>query len=639
VFNVVSPTASSDVLSDKTRFPFFLRMAPPDRYQVDAMLHVIEHFNWTYIATVYSKGSYGENAVEQLRAAATRHSVCIGSTLAVSTSVSSRRTLRADVETRLVRTGVRIVVLFTDQEDTRLLLDIVKQMNLVGRFVWIGSDGLGLNIDDLDGFEDVVLGALALKAFSNDIPSFREYFRHLTPGNTSNPWFRQMWADKFECSWPSLTSSKNTSGQPGPPCSTDFDNDDTGRYRLRDYAPESIVAILYDSVRVYTTAIGRVLAKHCSKETASGSDMSRDVIRACITGIRLLRELRATNTTGYNGNISFDDNSDIRGKYEIINFRRRRLTSSGDQSVDHNTQHSYQDQVNIYEANRVGDWDTITAKLHIEDADIVWNVVNQLDAAVDGSPLSSSRLTSSEKSSSMSPSPSPSPSTKTSSGVPISQCGRRCRPGEVYSYFKDTCCWECRRCAVNEIATANATRCVTCPSLTWPSVATVIDGNAASVNQTCVSIEVVDVRWQTHVIVFFDVLAAIGVLYCGIVLGVYVRHRNVRLIKATSRELSCFMLVGICFQYVLIVTTTIRPSNALCHVSYVGFHSSFTIVYAPLLTRTNRIYRIFKCARRSTTLPLLTSPLSQIVIALVLVVVHVSSYFFPLVFRKSHQKF
>ena len=30
----ISPTATSDVLSDKNKFPYFMRMSPPDRYQV-----------------------------------------------------------------------------------------------------------------------------------------------------------------------------------------------------------------------------------------------------------------------------------------------------------------------------------------------------------------------------------------------------------------------------------------------------------------------------------------------------------------------------------------------------------------------------------------------------------------------------
>jgi hypothetical protein len=85
------------------------------------------------------------------------------------------------------------------------------------------------------------------------------------------------------------------------------------------------------------------------------------------------------------------------------------------------------------------------------------------------------------------------------------------------------------------------------------------------------------------------------------------------------------MLSGICLQYCLIAAITVRPNEASCYTRYMGFHVSFTVVYAPLLTRTNRIYRIFTCARRSATLPTLTSPLSQVIIAIILVAIQVST--------------
>ena len=33
---------------------------------------------------------------------------------------------------------------------------------------------------------------------------------------------------------------------------------------------------------------------------------------------------------------------------------------------------------------------------------------------------------------------------KEASMPPSSQCGERCKPGEIYSYLKNSCCWECR---------------------------------------------------------------------------------------------------------------------------------------------------------------------------------------------------
>jgi len=105
----ISPTASSDALSDKTKFPYFLRMAPPDRHQVDAMVNLINHFKWTYIAAVYSKGSYGESAIERLKAMAPGHQICVGPTLAIAQNAN--RTILKDVVMNLVNKEVRLLAI------------------------------------------------------------------------------------------------------------------------------------------------------------------------------------------------------------------------------------------------------------------------------------------------------------------------------------------------------------------------------------------------------------------------------------------------------------------------------------------------------------------------------------------------
>ena len=110
------------------------------------------------------------------------------------------------------------------------------------------------------------------------------------------------------------------------------------------------------------------------------------------------------------------------------------------------------------------------------------------------------------------------------------------------------------------------------------------------------------------------------------------RHNSARLIKATSRELSYIMLVGVFIQYCLVYAVVATPTSLGCHVTYVGFNVSFTLVYAPLLTRTNRIYRIFNCGRRSKALPPFTSPLSQVVIVLALISVQVRLWLGNLLF-------
>lgn len=546
-----SPSATSDILSDKKKFPYFMRMSSPDRYQVKAMSHLFKHFDWTYVAAVYSKGSYGEGGVEQLRAAAAKLSICIGAALGIAQNLTPNAVNR--IIAKLIDTRARVVVLFTDQEETRLILKVILNKDLVGRFVFVGSDGVGINLDDLDEVEEAALGALTLKSYSVEVPSFFKYFESLTPCNASyNPWFNEMWSELFHTSHLQLS---NSSVKTQSCLENETRIGDAG-----DYSRESTVSLTMDTVYVFARAIDRLLRDHCPG-TPPG-----DALRSCIRGPILLQYLRNTTMTGENGEIRFDENGDIRGRYEVMNFQR---LPNGK-----------------YDAVRVGVWDTVTERLDINDSLIVWN----LDRIGEAGSVA---------------------------GIPVSKCGEQCEVGEVYSYFKDTCCWECRRCAPNERTVLNATKCSPCPTFTWPS-----EENFT----TCYPIDPTFVEWNDPFVLLFVSMSSAGLAYCVFVGVVYVRHNTDRLIKSTSRELSYLMWIGVVLQYLLMFCVASKPSSFVCRMCYAGFNISFAVVYSPLLTRTNRIYRLFQGGIRGKALPSLTSPLSQVVIALTIVSIQVSCF-------------
>ena len=56
----VSPASTAKALSDKTRFEMFARTVPPDTFQAIALVDIVKKFNWTYVSTIASEGSYGE---------------------------------------------------------------------------------------------------------------------------------------------------------------------------------------------------------------------------------------------------------------------------------------------------------------------------------------------------------------------------------------------------------------------------------------------------------------------------------------------------------------------------------------------------------------------------------------------------
>lgn len=137
-------------------------------------------------------------------------------------------------------------------------------------------------------------------------------------------------------------------------------------------------------------------------------------------------------------------------------------------------------------------------------------------------------------------------------------------------------------------------------------------------------------------------LASLGLVATLFSASFFVRYRNDRVIKASGKELSIFLFVGVLFCYVSALLYLLEPTNFLCGARRFLGSVSLTSIYAAILLRTNRIYRIFKFAQKSVSRPSLISPTSQIIMCFGLIAIQIlvtSFWFFtdPPLAVKSYQ--
>lgn len=84
---------------------------------------------------------------------------------------------------------------------------------------------------------------------------------------------------------------------------------------------------------------------------------------------------------------------------------------------------------------------------------------------------------------------------------------------------------------------------------------------------------------------------------------------------ASGRELCYLLLAGILMCYLMAIPILAKPSVFTCAVLRVGLGFALCLCYSSLLTKTNRISRIFnRGAKAGIKRPSYTSPKSQIVI-------------------------
>ncbi|XP_054745960.1 metabotropic glutamate receptor-like [Anastrepha obliqua] len=198
----ISPASTAKTLSDKTRFDLFARTVPPDTFQSVALVDIIKCFNWSYVSTIHSEGSYGEYGIEAFHKEASERNVCIAAAEKVP-SAADDKIFDIIISKLQKKPSARGVVLFTRAEDARRILLAAKRANLTHPFHWIASDGWGKQQKLLDGLEDIAEGAITVELQSEIIEDFDRYMMQLTPQtNTRNPWFEEYWEYTFNCVLP-----------------------------------------------------------------------------------------------------------------------------------------------------------------------------------------------------------------------------------------------------------------------------------------------------------------------------------------------------------------------------------------------------------------------------------------------------
>lgn len=197
--------------------------------------------------------------------------------------------------------------------------------------------------------------------------------------------------------------------------------------------------------------------------------------------------------------------------------------------------------------------------------------------------------------------------------VPSSLCSLPCGPGERKKMVKGVpCCWHCEPCDGYRFQ-ADEFTCEACPGHMRPTR-----------NHTgCRPTPVVRLTWSSPWAAPPLLLAVLGSMATTTVVATFVRHNNTPIVRASGRELSYVLLTGIFLIYAITFLMVAEPGAAVCAARRLFLGLGTTLSYSALLTKTNRIYRIFEQGKRSVTPPPFISPTSQLAITFSLTSVQV----------------
>uniref|UniRef100_A0A9J8AKW4 Glutamate metabotropic receptor 8 n=1 Tax=Cyprinus carpio carpio TaxID=630221 RepID=A0A9J8AKW4_CYPCA len=198
-----------------------------------------------------------------------------------------------------------------------------------------------------------------------------------------------------------------------------------------------------------------------------------------------------------------------------------------------------------------------------------------------------------------------------------SVCSMPCQMGERKKIVKGVpCCWHCERCEGYNFQ-ASEFSCELCPYEQRP------DRNRTG----CIPIPIIKLEWHSAWAAVPVFVAVLGILATSFVVVTFVRYNDTPIVRASGREMSYVLLTGIFLCYAITFLMIATPCLAVCSFRRVFLGLGMCFSYAALLTKTNRIHRIFEQGKKSVAAPRFISPASQLVITFSLISVQLLGVF------------
>ncbi|MBN3309635.1 GRM8 protein, partial [Amia calva] len=193
--------------------------------------------------------------------------------------------------------------------------------------------------------------------------------------------------------------------------------------------------------------------------------------------------------------------------------------------------------------------------------------------------------------------------------IPPSVCSVPCKPGERKKIVKGVpCCWHCERCEGYHYQASEFT-CELCAYEQRPNE-----------NRTgCQPIPIIKLEWHSPWAVVPVFISMLGIIATTFAIVTFVRYNDTPIVRASGRELSYVLLTGIFLCYAITFLMIATPDTAVCSFRRIFLGLGMCFSYSALLTKTNRIHRIFEQGKKSVTAPKFISPASQLVITFSLI--------------------
>ncbi|XP_027017781.2 extracellular calcium-sensing receptor-like [Tachysurus fulvidraco] len=299
---LISYFATCECLSDKTKYPSFLRTIPSDYYQTLALAEMLKHFGWTWVGAIRRDDDYGNSGMAAFTKIAEQLDICLEYSLPFFRTYSKERVLR--IVEQIKSSTSRVIVGFVTQWDFEVLLPVLSEHNITG-YQWVGTeawiaDPVVAKLDE----HNILHGAIGLTVPQTKVTGLEDFILDIKPlKSVSSAIFNKFWEDLFTCKFAVQNDSEDSAVCTGEEKLSEIENTFT------DMSFMPIFNNIYKAVYAIAYTLHSLLGCQQTCPTKKQPDL--------FTFLEHLKKVRFKTKEGEE--VYFDENGDPPAKYEIIN--------------------------------------------------------------------------------------------------------------------------------------------------------------------------------------------------------------------------------------------------------------------------------------------------------------------------------
>ncbi|XP_029441512.1 extracellular calcium-sensing receptor-like [Rhinatrema bivittatum] len=532
-------------LSDKNRFPSFLRTVPSDDLQSLGIARLITFFGWTWVGILAENNDYGLIGSQMLKEKLVKSGVCVAFYEIIPLFYSQEKTWHI-VEV-VKKMTAKVIVVFSSAKNLYPVMLAIAKSDISGK-VWIASDGWSeFPIFNEKDFFKLLKGTIGISFPTGNIPKFKDYLYDLHPFRTSEDIFvEQFWEESFGCRWADPNMDQATLQELSRERKLCTGKEDLRTLNIHFFDMTNLRTVYnnYNAVYIVAHALHAMYACEPGKGPFFNGTCGDIKHFEPWQLLHYVWKVRFQNTMGRE--IFFDQKGNPPAAYDILNWQRPSNGSFAYVKIGH------------YDSGAANGWDII-----INTSDITWS--------------------------------------EDYAQAPVSTCSESCGPGfrKAIIEGQPACCFDCVPCSEDEFSNQrDATECMKCPDDQWPTRRQ--DG--------CQKKTIEFLSYQEPLGIVLAAFSVLGALMPAAILVVFIQNRHTPVVKANNRELSYLLLLTLILSFGCSLVFIGHPTKLTCLLRQMAFGIVFVICISCLLAKTIMVVIAFKATKPTSNLKLWVGP-------------------------------